>query len=33
MTKARRKPRLVPVLTEKLVNFIQAGAYERRGPE
>jgi hypothetical protein len=33
MGKARRKPRLVPVLTEKFVSFIQAGAYKRRGPE
>jgi len=33
MAKARRKPELIPVLTEKLVSFIKAGAYKRRGPE
>ncbi len=33
MIKARRKPRLTPDLTENVVNFIQAGAYKRRGPE
>ena len=33
MAKARRKPRLVPVLTEKFVSFIQAGACKRGAPQ
>jgi hypothetical protein len=33
MAKARRKPRLIPVLTEKFVSFIQGGDYKRLGLE